>query len=73
MSTDARIDLSLISDAATLKVRVAQALRAAGQNDRARQWHQETAENDNFNGLVVKARSFVTVGSSLPASHQPQA
>lgn len=64
---NAWIDISLITSAETLKARVAQALRAAGELDRAQQWERETAENPNFNGLVIKARAFVTVGSSLPA------
>ena len=72
MSTTPSIDISRISSAATLKAHVAQALRAAGQHERAQQWQVETLGNEHFNGLVVKARSFVTVASSLPAS-QPRA
>lgn len=61
------IDMTTITTAAQLKARVAQALRAARQEARARQWEAETACNDHLNGLVIKARAFVVVGSSLPA------
>lgn len=67
------IDISRIGDAATLKARVAQALRAAGQRDKATQWENETRGNEAMNGLVIKARTFVVVGSSLPADRRPRA
>lgn len=70
MSDEPQLDLSTIQDAATLKRRVAEALIAAGQLDRATRWQQETNGNDSMNGLVIKARSFVTVAAWPPARRQ---
>lgn len=64
--TPPTIDLAVIQDAATLKQRVAQALEAAGEAASAAQWRRETAGNDSLNGLVIKARAFVTVAPWLP-------
>lgn len=60
------IDISRIGDAATLKARVAETLRAA-------QWENETRGNEAMNGLVIKARGFAKVASSLPADRRPRA
>lgn len=60
------IDLSLITTAEALKLRVAAALRQAGQIERAEIWERETAENPYLNGLLIKARSFVRITSPLP-------
>lgn len=67
------IDISRITDAATLKARVAETLRVADHHERAAQWEAETRGNEAMNGLVIKARTFVVVGSSLPADRRPRA
>lgn len=69
MTEPPQLDLSTITDAATLKQRVAEVLTAGGRPDLATVWQQETAGNDSMNGLHIKARQFVQIATWPPPRH----